>query len=222
MYPFIETICIENGRALNLDYHNERLNRTRARFYPSGSSIDLQTDSPIQFQADSDSIINTQADSIIDLQTVMACPIKEGRVKCRVLYADSILEIDYAPYVIRPVSSLQIVQSDTIDYGYKSSDRKDLNTLFDLRKSADDVLIVRHGRLTDTSIANVALYDGKTWVTPQHPLLKGTKRAQLLHDELIMEKDIHLEELANYTHITLFNAMIEFKQIVLPISQIQL
>ena len=51
-------------------------------------------------------------------------------------------------------------------------------------------LIVKDGYLTDTSIANIALYDGYTWFTPAHPLLRGTKRAELLNKQLIVEKDI--------------------------------
>lgn len=33
MYPFIETIRIEDGQIYNLDYHTERFNRTRAVFW---------------------------------------------------------------------------------------------------------------------------------------------------------------------------------------------
>ena len=32
MYPFIETIRIEDGQIYNLDYHTERFNETRAAF----------------------------------------------------------------------------------------------------------------------------------------------------------------------------------------------
>lgn len=32
MYPFIETIRIEDGQIYNLDYHTERFNKTRAAF----------------------------------------------------------------------------------------------------------------------------------------------------------------------------------------------
>lgn len=71
-------------------------------------------------------------------------------------------------------------RSDTIDYRYKSTDRKELEALYALRGNQDDVLIVRNNLLTDTSIANVALEKEGVWYTPRTPLLKGTKRALLL------------------------------------------
>ena len=55
---------------------------------------------------------------------------------------------------------------DDIDYRYKQADRRVLDEAFALRDTADDVLIVRHGLLTDTSIANIALWDGCEWHTP--------------------------------------------------------
>jgi len=36
-------------------------------------------------------------------------------------------------------------------------------------------------------VANIALYDGHTWYTPAHPLLQGTKRAELLDNRFIVE-----------------------------------
>ena len=49
-----------------------------------------------------------------------------------------------------------MVDCDEADYRYKSADRSLLDRLFALRGAADDVLIVRRGLITDTSIANVA------------------------------------------------------------------
>ena len=41
MYPFIETIRIEQGKACNLSYHNERLNNTLHHFWPDCAGIEL-------------------------------------------------------------------------------------------------------------------------------------------------------------------------------------
>ena len=65
-----------------------------------------------------------------------------------------------------------------------------MNSLFQIRQDKDDILIVKNGLLTDTSIANIALYDGNDWYTPLHPLLKGTKRAELLDKGVLKEKEI--------------------------------
>ena len=41
MYPFIETIRIEDGQIYNLDYHTERFNETRAAFWKDSTPLDL-------------------------------------------------------------------------------------------------------------------------------------------------------------------------------------
>ena len=43
------------------------------------------------------------------------------------------------------------------------------------KREQDEILITRNGLLTDTSIANIALFNGKEWHTPKHPLLKGVQ-----------------------------------------------
>lgn len=192
MCPFIETIRIEDGKIYNINYHTERCNRTRAAFWQDVADIDLG--------------------EFISPQSL------EGIWKCRIAYGKAIEEITYVPYQRRKVSSLRLVTSDTIDYTYKSTNREELNILYAQRETADDVLIVRNGYLTDTSIANVALYDGKMWYTPSHPLLRGTKRAELLDRQLIVEKDISQTHLGEYSKVMLFNAMIDWGRIVLPID----
>ena len=185
MCPFIETIRIKQGKACNLSYHNKRLNDTRNHFWSGCDSIELEKQ--------------------LDLT-----PDMDG-MKCRVVYdASGIQEISYTDYQMRPVHSLRLVCSDDIDYAYKSTDRDALNRLFACRGEQDDVLIVRRGLLTDTSIANIALFDGKDWFTPKSPLLKGTCRAVLIDNGIIKEKDIRQEELSSYSFVRLFNAMIEW------------
>ena len=192
MCLFIETIRIEDGKVYNLDYHIERFDRTRAAFWKGSAPIDLRT--------------------LVSPQSLT------GVYKCRVVYGREIEEITYVPYQMRDVSSLRLVVADTVDYTYKSTNRENLNTLYAQRKMADDVLIVKDGCLTDTSIANVALYDGKVWCTPSHPLLRGTKRAELLDKKIIVEKDIPQAHLGEYSKIMLFNAMIDWGRIILPVD----
>lgn len=192
MCLFIETIRIEDGKVYNLDYHIERFDRTRAAFWKGSAPIDLRT--------------------LVSPQSL------EGIYKCRVVYGREIEEITYVPYQMRDVSSLRLVVADTVDYTYKSTNRENLNALYAQRKMADDVLIVKDGCLTDTSIANVALYDGKMWCTPSHPLLRGTKRAELLDKKIIVEKDIPQAHLGEYSKIMLFNAMIDWGRIILPVD----
>lgn len=185
MCRFIETIRISNGKICNLPYHDERLNATRSCFWKSSFPIRL-------------------ADHIK--------PAAEaGIVKARIEYGENgIEEISYSLYSLRQVQSLAILRSDTIDYTYKSTDREALKQLFDLRGACDDILIVKQGLLTDTSIANIALFDGDNWYTPRKPLLKGTKRALLLEKNILCEKDIRPEDISSFSILRLFNAMIDW------------
>src|SRR5699024_9151531 len=137
-----------------------------------------------------------------------------------VIYNEIIESIEFIPYEKREVNSLKLIEAN-IDYHYKYEKRPELNTLFQQKKKCDDILITQNGFLTDTSIANIALLKEGIWYTPKSPLLKGTKRAALLHHGLIVEADIHQDELQNYEKARLFNAMIEFGEIEFPTKNIQ-
>ena len=80
-----------------------------------------------------------------------------------------------------------------------------------MHSKADEIIIEKDGYLTDTTIANIAFYDGTKWLTPLNPLLKGTTMTRLLDEGLLHPKKIKKEELTNYTYVALMNAMIGFK-----------
>ena len=82
------------------------------------------------------------------------------------------------PYTPRRIETLRLVHDDHIDYAQKRTDRSALDACFARRCGADDVIIVRRGLLTDTTVANLALFDPHTarWYTPAAPLLAGTHR----------------------------------------------
>lgn len=234
MCLFIETIRVENGTVYNLDYHTERLNRTRAAFWKDCAPLDLREfvslDSLQSSQQSLQSPQSSQSPQFLrasqspralnPLHPFQSPQSLAGIYKCRVLYGREIEEITYAPYQMREISSLRLIAADTVDYTYKSANRDELNALYARRGMADDVLIVKDGYLTDTSIANVALYDEKMkiWCTPSHPLLRGTKRAELIDKRIIVEREIPQAHLGEYSKIMLFNAMIDWGRIVLPID----
>ena len=192
MFPFIESLRLEEGKIVRLAYHNKRLNQTRRELLGLTDSIDLKD--------------------------YISIPSREGRIKCRVEYSTSVGIPTYTPYQLRPVQRLKLVESDLITYCYKSVDRRQINDLFAQRGEADDVLIVRHGCLTDTSICNIALWNGSYWATPDKPLLPGTHRAALLDEGMICAETILVDSLEHYSRIRLFNAMIDFGEIDLPLS----
>lgn len=193
MSPFIETVRIENGRIYNAAYHNQRMNDTRRIMFG--------------------------VTNLLNIEDVVTPQHYTERTRCRIVYDTDITGVSYFPYSIRPVTSLQLVRDNGIDYACKNSDRSALDRLFSLRDDKDDILIVKNGFLTDTSIANIALYDGVRWVTPSHPLLKGTKRMELLEHNQLMEKDIPVTELYTYTQICLFNAMLLFGEVQFAVNR---
>lgn len=195
MSPFIETIRIEQGEAYRLSYHTDRINRTRKEVF--GISTPLS------------------------LAGYLSPAAYRERTKCRIEYAEEILKIEYLPYQLRPVHTLAWTVDEEINYTYKSSDRSSLTRLMARREAADDILIIRNGRITDTSICNVALWNGAEWITPEHPLLCGTHRAYLLQTGQILPGNIGRSDLRHYSRIRLFNAMIGFGEIDLPITAIQ-
>ena len=121
---------------------------------------------------------------------------------------------------MRRITSLRLVNNDTIDYSFKSTDRSALNALVAQCGECDEVLIVRRGEITDTSYTNVAFLENKQWYTPARPLLCGTMRASLLDAGLLIERTIRCEELGNYSAIMLFNAMISFGELTLAMHAI--
>ena len=193
---FVETICIEQGQALNLERHNARMNRTRRIFW--GDSVED-----------------------ICLEDWIRPTNYEHRTRCRVVYARDVVKVAYFEYHRRPVQSLHLVTCDEADYTFKSVDRSLLDWLYANRGDADDALAVRQGLLTDTSIANIALLDGTHWYTPLHPLLKGTRRQALLDVGLLEERDIRADEIYQYSKIRLFNAMIPFGMIEFDTSAVR-
>jgi 4-amino-4-deoxychorismate lyase len=87
--------------------------------------------------------------------------------------------------------------------------------------TADDILIVKNGFLTDTSYANVVLWDDNRWFTPDTPLLAGTKRQYLLDTKQIESRKLHPKDLQHFTHARLINAMLDLDSgPIIPIDQI--
>ena len=74
--------------------------------------------------------------------------------------------------------------------------------------------------MLNAAICNIALFDGSNWATPRTPLIYGTNRAYLLEKGFVVEKDIFASHLANYQKITLFNALIDFQEIIIDIDSI--
>ncbi len=146
----------------------------------------------------------------LNLQDYIYPPSNE-LLRCKVVYDESsILSVDFFPYKKREINTFKIIEVDELEYSKKYFDRTELEQLFDKRESCDEIIIIINGLVTDTSIANIAIFDGDNWITPKKPLLVGTTRTRLLKNAELIEKDITLEMLLNSKKLALMNATIDF------------
>jgi 4-amino-4-deoxychorismate lyase len=182
MSRFLETIKVLDGEIYHLSYHQKRY-----------ESVLKSLDSS----------------EIKDLKKYLFPP-KNGLYRCRVIYDEKDISVEYVKYKKRQIIKLKLVYDDEIVYDKKSINRICIEKLFSKKDNADDILIVKNNMITDTSIANIALYDGKNWYTPKQALLKGTTRDRLLDDGRLILKDIYVKDIFKYEKIALLNAMIDF------------
>jgi len=200
MYPCIEAIEWLDGKAQRIDYHQRRVDEAFQCLFPSELPFSL-------------------AEELERFRTGTFFPEK-GRYKLRLQYDNQLRTVEFVEYHQRRVESLKLIEIDYATTTFKSSDRQTIDAAFTQRGSCDDVLLVRDGLLTDTSYANIAFFDGQKWISPRIPLLYGTRRAYLLDHQDIEIADIRVEELAHFQRIRLFNALIDFGDIDLPVASI--
>jgi len=186
MYRLLETIKIENNNIFNIEYHNLRLNKARKELFGLENSINLL--------------------DFIQIPQNMA-----GIIKCRVLYSQEIEKVEYESYKKRNIQSLKTVYCDDISYNYKFEDRTQLNELLKQKGNCDEILIIKHRRITDTSFTNIIFFDGKKWFTPASPLLKGTKREKLITESKVIPQEIYLGDLKFFKKAMLINAMLDME-----------
>ncbi|PRM98960.1 aminotransferase class IV family protein [Aliarcobacter cryaerophilus] len=135
-------------------------------------------------------------------------------LRCKIVYnKDEILSVDYFTYQIRDIKSFKILFDDSLDYSKKYLNRDKLDELFFKKDTCDEIIIVKNEIVTDTSIANIAIFYDGVWITSKNCLLEGTCRAKLIEKKEIFEKDISLDMLKNASKIALMNAMIDFYEI---------
>ncbi len=204
MNQFVETIKIKEEKAMALPYHQARMERTIRHFFPSLNATTMPC-----------------LEEIITTREELITPRADIKLfKCRVVYGEQGVEaVEYTPYTMRTIRTLKIIEANDIDYSYKSTDRTELNRLTAQKGDCDDIVIVKNGLITDTSFTNLAIFDGHHWLTPAHPLLAGTKRAFLLDQGTIIEKDLTPDDLMKAEKIRLFNAMIDFGEIEVKVRK---
>jgi len=196
MSRLIETIRLDNGQFDRLEYHQQRVDYSFKSIFPSSCALNLE-------------------------KVLHDVPFpKEGLFKCRIVYDNQDHVIEFASYIIRPVSSLKMVERNSISYAFKFENRAELEEAFKSRQSSDEVLIVKEGKVTDTSYSNIVFKRGDEWITPKSCLLKGTMRQFLLDNGLIKEEEIFMTDIHRFEAFKLINAMIGWNGQEINVSNI--
>ncbi len=177
-----------DGHAELLPYHQQRIDRSRRIYYAKSPALKLEK------------LLNT-----------LEIPTK-GLYKLRIEYGVGLLKQEIIPYHARAVSSLRLVNADKVVYGRKYADRSQIRQCLEKKGHCDDIMMVQHGYLTDSSYANIALFDGKRWHTPAWPLLRGTRREMLLQKKIIRPSVIRVRDLKSFQSIRLMNAMLRWEE----------
>ena len=183
MCLLFETIRVEKGLPLHLAWHERRMNRSVCEIW--GETI------------------------LFALRPVIYVPeeLLTGVVRCNIMYGPDIRSITFKKYEKRIIRSLKLIHCDSVNYHVKYTNRELLESLFMLRGESDEIIVVKNGLITDSSISNLIFFDGKNWYTPAKPLLKGTCRDRLVAEGRLIERDIPPGDLDRFTGCKLINAM---------------
>ena len=196
MSLLIESIKVVNGRYCNLFYHEQRMIRSLETLCGYDGDFNLE-----RFLSEFN-------------------PPSRGIFKCRLVYDDVSREVEFLPYEVRPIGSLKIVGNNRIKYEFKYTNRKAIDKLYAKRGECDDVLIVRKGKVTDSSFSNIVFKRDNVWFTPWAPLLKGTMRQNLIDNNRIQTEDIGVNDIPSFQSFKLINAMLEFDGPEIDVSRI--
>ena len=196
MSQFIESIKVEDQEIFLLDLHQKRVNQTFSHFGKE-DSIDLAK-----------IYKNLQHD-------------EDGLFKLRIAYdLDKRIRTQMIPYAIPEIQDFKLVENNSFDYSFKFEDRKELEKM-KMKAKAEEIIIVKNNHITDTSFSNILFLKGKDWFTPSTYLLNGVQRQHLLKLKKIKETEITLQNIKQFTHFQIINALNDFDDLfIYPIDRI--
>lgn len=196
MYRFIESIKIEDQKIFLADYHQKRINETFAHFAKEGSLDVVKIFKNLEHDED-------------------------GLYKLRIAYdLDRNYRTQLIPYAVSEISDFYLVENNTYNYSFKFEDRTELESMKRMA-GAEEIIIVRNNHITDTSFSNLLFLKNRTWYTPSTYLLNGVMRRHLLDARKIKETEITLQNIGEFTHFQIINALNDFDDMfVYPINKI--
>lgn len=196
MFQFIESIKVEDQRVFLANLHQKRMEETFSHFQKP-CELDIQK---IYNDLDHDD---------------------DGLYKFRIEYnLNNQFKTQMLPYFISEIDDFELVINNDINYEFKSSDRSEFLKM-KTKSQADEVIIVQENQITDTSYSNLIFLKDKTWFTPKRYLLNGVMRQHLLKTKKIKESEITLDNIKEFSHFQLINALNDFDDMfIYPIEKI--
>lgn len=183
MCQFIESIRVENGVIFLLEEHQRRVNETFQYFGKQENIIKLN--------------------KIFEKENFE----KNGIFKFRIEYdLEGNFITENNPYTRAEIKEFQLIINDNVDYSFKYKNREVLEEM--KRKSEGrEIIIIKNQYVTDTSFSNIVFFKNGQWFVPSTYLLNGVQRQFLLKNNKVKEIEIGLDNISQFTHFKLINAM---------------
>lgn len=183
MCQFIESIRVENGVIFLLEEHQRRVNETFQYFGKQENTIKLN--------------------KIFEKEKFE----KNGIFKFRIEYdLEGNFITENSPYMRAEIKEFQLIINDNVDYSFKYKNREVLEEM--KRKSEGrEIIIIKNQCVTDTSFSNIVFFKNGQWFASSTYLLNGVQRQFLLKNNKIKEIEIGLDNISQFTHFKLINAM---------------
>jgi len=197
MTLFSEAIKIKDGEIHDIIFHQARFEHTFQMNFGNRPTIQLKD------------------------HIVLDKKHHSGLWKCRICYGLQITSVEITQYQKRKIDTLRLVYDDEIDYRYKSVDRSAIDRLLLQKGSCDDIIIIKNGKVTDSSFSNIVFEKEGIFYTPISFLLPGTKRNKYIEAKSIIPTEIYERDIYNYQSIRLINAMIDLEESpVIPVTNV--
>ncbi len=181
IFPFFETIRVDNGSIQNLNLHLKRMHETCSEAY--GNFLHENIFDGIQLP-------------------------ENGIHRLNIWYNGVDTEIKISLYEPVPINTVALISCEPdFDYRRKYTNRDVLNNLLKSAPGADEIIIVKKGMITDTSKANIVFEKNGKYYTPDTFLLNGTMRQFLLKEGKMIEKAICKADICSYEKIYFINAL---------------
>jgi 4-amino-4-deoxychorismate lyase len=193
MSRLLESIRYEHGQLHNLAYHEARMAQAVFKIFGKKKTFHLAKEIRIPNNLD------------------------DALYKCRIVYDTEIRDIEFSIYERKKIDRYILVVDEHISYAYKYENRDCINRHTQNLAPGTEVIFVKKGLIRDASYSNIALYNGTEWHTPKYPLLKGTKRAELLDKKILKSKMIRPKDFKNYQRICFITALNDLGQLCLDI-----